>query len=262
VVIKIWLISFEKIQNTMNKKIVIIIFILSLTLASYYQTKSYNAKQKAEIIYYTVNPQIQQLQFFWKNDSGNIIGNFANLKAWLESKNTELVFAVNGGMFNKDQSPQGLYIENGKVLAKADTLQAGYGNFYLQPNGIFYVTDDNGAVVCKTADFTYTHNIKFATQSGPMLLIDSKIHPAFTQGSKNLYIRNGVGILPNGNILFAMSKQKINFYDFATFFKSMGCKNALYLDGFVSRIYLPSKNMMQTDGNLGVMIAEIKSQSK
>lgn len=242
----------------MTKKIVIIIFVLLIGLVSYYQTIGYNNKQEPEIIYYTVNPQIQQLQFFWKNDSGNIISNFANLKAWLESKNTELIFAMNGGMFNKDQSPQGLYIENGKVLAQTDTLQTGYGNFYLQPNGVFWITYDNQARVCKTANFTYTPNVKFATQSGPMLLIDNKIHPAFTQGSKNLYIRNGVGILPNGNILFAISKQKINFYDFATFFKNMGCKNALYLDGFVSRTYLPSKNLIQTDGNLGVMIAEVK----
>ena len=29
-----------------------------------------------------------------------------------------------------------------------------------------------------------------------------------------------VGILPNGEVLFTMSKQEINFYDFATFFKN------------------------------------------
>lgn len=55
-----------------------------------------------------------------------------------------------------------------------------------------------------------------------------------------------------------MSKQKINFYDFATFFKNKGCENALYLDGYVSRIYLPSKNWKQLDGNFGVIIAEVE----
>jgi uncharacterized protein YigE (DUF2233 family) len=97
-------------------------------------------------------------------------------------------------------------------------------------------------------------NIKFATQSGPMLVVNGEIHTAFKKGSSNLNIRNGVGILPNNHILFAMSKKEINFYDFAQFFKNAGCKNALYLDGFVSRTYLPEKNWVQTDGQFGVMI--------
>ena len=51
-----------------------------------------------------------------------------------------------------------------------------------------------------------------------------------------------------------MSKVPINFYDFATFFKDQGCSNALYLDGFVSRTYLPEKKWEQTNGNFGVII--------
>lgn len=38
------------------------------------------------------------------------------------------------------------------------------------------------------------------------------------------------------------------------FSKKKGCKNALYLDGFVSRTYLPEKNWSQLDGNFGVII--------
>ena len=87
-----------------------------------------------------------------------------------------------------------------------------------------------------------------------MLVVDGQIHSAFTQGSSNLNIRNGVGILPNNKILFAMSKKEINFYDFATFFQNMGCESALYLDGFVSRTYFPEKNWIQMDGNFGVII--------
>lgn len=40
--------------------------------------------------------------------------------------------------------------------------------------------------------------------------------------------------------------------------KKQGCKNALYLDGFVSGAYAPSYNWLQTDGNFGVMIGVIK----
>ena len=89
-----------------------------------------------------------------------------------------------------------------------------------------------------------------------MLVIDNRIHPVFVKESKHLHIRNGVGILPDGNILFAMSKDLITLYDFAEFFKNSGCKNALYLDGFVSRTYLPEKKWEQLDGNFGVIIAE------
>ena len=87
-----------------------------------------------------------------------------------------------------------------------------------------------------------------------MLLVNSQIHPSFIKGSKNLNIRNGVGILPNNKIIFAMSEQEVNLFDFALYFQKLGCVNALYLDGFVSRTYLPSKKVLHTDGNFGVMI--------
>ena len=176
-----------------------------------------------------------------------------NLKTWLELKHQRLLFAMNGGMYKRDNSPQGLYIENKRAITPLDTL-TGSGNFYLKPNGVFYLTTDHVAFICVSADFNDNGKIKYATQSGPMLVIDGQIHPAFKEGSTNLNIRNGVGILPGNKVLFAMSKKEINFYDLATYFKNMGCKNALYLDGLVSRTYLPEKHWIQTDGNFGVII--------
>lgn len=214
----------------------------------------------ARILTYEVNPKKEQLHFYWKNEQGQIYGNAKNLKTQLEAKGERLMFAMNGGMYKKDQSPQGLYMENGEILLSLDIKKEGYGNFYLQPNGVFYLTKDDEAVICVTDSLRTTKNIKYATQSGPMLVIDGKLHAKLTKGSKNLNIRNGVGVLPNGNLLFAMSKEKINFYDFASFFQKNGCKNALYLDGFVSKTYLPEKNYEQDDGNFGVIIGIIKSK--
>ena len=51
-----------------------------------------------------------------------------------------------------------------------------------------------------------------------------------------------------------MSKMEINLYDFTKYFQSLGCKNALYLDGFVSRTYLPEKKWTNTDGDFAVLI--------
>jgi uncharacterized protein YigE (DUF2233 family) len=209
------------------------------------------------ILSYTVDTKTQDLQFYWKNDKGEILKSIQNLKAYVESKNESLIFAMNGGMFKKNFSPQGLFIQNKKTLAVLDTAD-GNGNFYLKPNGIFYVTDDNVPFVCKTTDFVDSDEIKYATQSGPMLVIDGQIHSAFKYGSTNLNIRNGVGILPDNKVVFAISKKEVNFYDFAKYFQILGCKNALYLDGFVSRTYFPEKNWTQTDGDFGVIIGVTK----
>jgi uncharacterized protein YigE (DUF2233 family) len=208
------------------------------------------------ILSYTVDPKSQNVQLYWKNDQGEILENIQNLITFVESKHSKLLFATNAGMYKADHSPKGLFIQNQKTLAPLDT-SSGEGNFYLKPNGVFYLTADNTPFICKTADFIDTGQVKFATQSGPMLLVDGAVHAAFKAGSTNLNIRNGVGVLPNNHILFAMSKKEINFYDFADYFKKMGCKNALYLDGFVSRTFLPEKNWMQTDGNFGVMIGVV-----
>ena len=164
---------------------------------------------------------------------------------------------MNGGMYLKDHSPQGLYIENGRVIKALDTVQKAFGNFYLQPNGVFGI-QKNGVAIIKSSASINLDDLKYATQSGPMLVIDGEIHTAFNDGSKNVHIRNAVGILPDGKLLFALSKEKINFYDLASFFKKQGCKNALYLDGFVSRIYDPKNAVEQMDGSFGVMIGVYK----
>ncbi|MBR9913607.1 MAG: hypothetical protein GYB32_02075 [Algicola sp.] len=224
----------------------------------------YSSDSKAQtiedpnIISYVVNLKKQTLKFFHKNDLGTNFGNFQSLRETLEASNQKLRFAMNGGMYLNDGTPQGLYIENGEILKDLDTTKEAYGNFYLQPNGIFYFTKYDEGVVCKTSEFELTPDILYATQSGPMLVINSKIHSAFVKGSKNLHIRNGVGILPNGHLLFAMSKDLINLYDFVEYFQKHGCNNALYLDGYVSRMFLPEKNWEQLDGQFGVIIAEIE----
>ena len=160
---------------------------------------------------------------------------------------------MNAGMYKQDNSPQGLFIKKQITLSLIDT-SSGSGNFYLKPNGIFYITNNDIPIVCATANFKNNGQVKYATQSGPLLIINGQIHPAFKEGSTNVNIRNGVGILPDNKVVFAMSKTAVNFYDFANYFKSLGCKNALYLDGFVSRAYLPEKDWIQTDGNFGVII--------
>jgi uncharacterized protein YigE (DUF2233 family) len=208
----------------------------------------------SNIISYTVDPAL--LRLYWKDDKGKPLGNLQHVKEHVEHQHKQLLFAMNAGMFKPDGTPVGLFIQDKLTVTPLDT-SSGNGNFYLKPNGVLYITTDNKAVICQTAAFVNDH-VKFATQSGPMLLIDGLIHPAFKKGSTNVNVRNGVGILPDGKLVFAMSTDGINFYDFAEYFKNLGCRNALYLDGFVSRMYLPSENWIQTDGNFGVIIGVTK----
>jgi len=202
------------------------------------------------------------VHFFWKNKNGQLIRSLKNLKKEIENQGNELLFAMNGGMYQRDRNPQGLFIENGKTIKSLDTLQNGYGNFYLQPNGVFFIQNDSAGVLPSTLFSrrvlgTSQKNINptWATQSGPMLLINEKVHPIFKEGSTNLNIRNGVGVISKHEIVFVISQKKVNLFDFATFFKEeLNCKNALYLDGFVSRAYIPKLNRKDLDGNFGVMI--------
>ena len=237
----------------MSKKdtFIILLIIASISVGFYQFGNPLNEDER--FVSYIVNPKKQNLEFFWKNKKGEHFKNAENLISWLKSKNKKLLFSTNGGMYKKDNSPQGLYVENTITKSEIDTSN-GKGNFYLKPNGVFYLTTDKNPMICKTEDFLSNEKIKYATQSGPMLVIDGEIHAAFKMNSTNLNIRNGVGILPNNQIIFAISKKEINFYDFAEYFKKLGCKNALYLDGFVSRTYLPEKNWKQIDGNFGVII--------
>lgn len=244
----------------MRTRLYISLFLLLASLAACYIFCSTNTIiDDDRFVTYVVNTQKQNLGFYWQNEKHLNYKSILNLKNELEEDHKKLIFAMNGGMYNLDHTPQGLYIENQIVKAPLDTVQ-GAGNFYLKPNGVFYITMDRIAHICATEKFDQTEEIMYATQSGPLLVIDGELHSAFIEGSKNLNIRNGVGVINEEELVFVMSKKEINFYDFAMYFKKLGCKNALYLDGFVSRTYLPQKSWIQTDGDFGVIIGVTEDQ--
>ena len=206
---------------------------------------------------FAVEPKMAHVEFFWKDDNGSKLKSIQNLKNYAESKNRRLRFAMNGGMYQEDNKPLGLFIQDGKLITPLN-LRSGDGNFYLKPNGVFYLTNDEKASIVQTVNFQNDGSVKFATQSGPMLLIDGQINAAFASDSQNTYIRNGVCVSENGQIIFAISLRTVSFYEFAVHFKNIGCRNALYLDGFVSRMYAPEQNIEALDGNFGVIIGIIE----
>jgi uncharacterized protein YigE (DUF2233 family) len=238
-------------------------FVLSICLTLFLSTNCINSSYaqidstESKFLTYVVNPAIHPIELFWKSENGQLIKSLGNLKNHLDEKSTKLIFATNGGMFKEDHSPVGLFIQNGYIVSPVDT-SSGSGNFYLKPNGVFYVMQTCAAFITTTTNFSIDGKIKYATQSGPMLVIDGSIHPSFIKTSANLNIRSGVGIMPDGKVVFVLSKQSVNFYTLAEYFRNLGCRNALYLDGFVSRTYLPAKNWKQTDGDFGVIIGVLE----
>ena len=142
---------------------------------------------KSRFISYKVDTRRQEIKLYWKNDNNENFRSIQNLKLWLEKNKKTLVFAMNAGMYKHDNSPQGLFIEKQTTLSPLDTSR-GNGNFYLKPNGVFYLTTDNIPIICNTINFKDNGKIKYATQSGPMLLVDGLIHSAFKEKSSNLNI--------------------------------------------------------------------------
>jgi uncharacterized protein YigE (DUF2233 family) len=211
-----------------------------------FQSKSY--------FIFQVNPHNYNIEIFNKLPNSTAVYNFEKLSALKKDK---LLFAVNGGMFEQDLSALGLLISNGKKEKNINLKKSSYGNFYLLPNGVFLIDNNNDALVVTSENYSdKKYKPKFATQSGPMLVTNGKINSNFTQGSKNTVIRNGVGINQKGEVIFAISEEPVNFYEFAELFRDeLKCKNALYLDGVVSQYFVPSIHQTPKPGlPLGVFI--------
>jgi uncharacterized protein YigE (DUF2233 family) len=183
----------------------------------------------------------QDLRFFWKRDDGTPYASILAVREELLSRGEDLVFAVNGGIFSEEYTPLGLYIEDGRRFYQLNEGSGG-GNFFLQPNGVFYVTAE-GAAVVDTRDYDPSRPVRHAVQSGPLLVTNGRLHPRFIPGYHSKHIRHGVGVDAQGRVVFAISDSPVNFHDFGTLFRDvLECPNALYLDGSLSAMYAPEVN--------------------
>jgi uncharacterized protein YigE (DUF2233 family) len=173
----------------------------------------------------------QSVKLFWKKPDGHPYEYLSSLPRALRNHSRRLLFATNGGMYHPDNSPVGLYIEEGRELVRANT-STGLGNFHMRPNGVFYVTGEVAGVL-ETASFIKQRpQVDFATQSGPMLVIDGEVHARFVRYGGSRKYRVGVGSRDPSSVVFAVSESEISFGEFARLFRDkLRCKNALFLDG-------------------------------
>ena len=166
---------------------------------------------------------------------------------------TAVRFAMNAGMFHADGFAVGLLKIDGQELQKLSTTN-GPGNFHMKPNGVFFVTK-SGVGVETTEDFAKRTDAVSATQSGPMLVINGALHPSFQADGPSRLIRNGVGVRGTTKAFFAISEDPVSFGKFARLFRDgLDCKDALYFDGTVSSLWIPSQSREDKSVPFGPMI--------
>jgi uncharacterized protein YigE (DUF2233 family) len=180
------------------------------------------------------------LRLFLNDDADKPLGTFGRVDESLAAEGKMLAFAMNAGMYHPDRRPVGYYVEDGVEQAPL-VRNAGPGNFGLVPNGVFCIGPQGFSVQETLAFDAARPACRYATQSGPMLVISGTLHPRFLPDSDSRYIRNGVGVSADGQrAVFVMSDGAVTFHEFARLFRDgLKLDDALYFDGNISRLYAP-----------------------
>ena len=237
----------------LHRRLLIVAFFVGLAAGSAWAAPD----QDARFTVTTVDPAHQRLELFLNDDAGRPLHDFSRLAAWLKGRDKRLSFAVNAGMYHADFAPVGLLVQDGKQIAPLN-LDDGIGNFFLKPNGVFLVTK-NGPKVVEASEYPLLgKGARLATQSGPLLLRNGVIHPAFIPESASRFIRNGVGVA-GGKVIFVISNHPVTFHELAVFFRdNLHCKDALYLDGSVSSLYSTALGRNDAAARLGPMLGVVE----
>ena len=202
------------------------------------------------------DPGTGKLRLFAAGRTGTPLRSFAEVMSNVPAD--QVAFAMNAGMFDEDGRPIGLAVVDGAQVHAINTRDGG-GNFHLKPNGVFLLRRDGTAGIATSEAFKLSPEIAFATQSGPMLVIDGQIHPKFDADGQSRFIRNGVGIGPNGRPLFVISNEVVSFGKLARLFRdALHARNALYFDGSVSSLWDPAAGRQDAGAPLGPIIVALK----
>lgn len=203
----------------------------------------------------TYNADADELRLVSRDVRGRYVRSFAALAAHLGGDMRRLRFAMNAGMYNDAGAPIGLFIAESaeeENLSRTD----GPGNFHMKPNGVFWQSEDGAVHVDTTNDFAREPRAaRWATQSGPMLVIKGDLHPRFQHDGPSRYLRNGVGVRDERTAYFVISSGVVSFGRFARFFRDeLNCADALFLDGSVSSLWSPALDRRDETSDLGPMV--------
>jgi uncharacterized protein YigE (DUF2233 family) len=201
----------------------------------------------------------EDLRLLLTAPDGQPVGHFARLREMLAAEGKDLGFAMNAGMYHPDRRPVGLFLAEGAQAGKLVTARS-KGNFGMLPNGVFCIGADGFRVVETLAFRKAAPACRYATQSGPMLVIEGQLHPRFAPDATSRYVRNGVGVSADGRTaFFAISERPVTFHRFARLFRdALKVPNALYLDGNVSRLYAPDLDRQDPGLSMGPIVALVR----
>jgi uncharacterized protein YigE (DUF2233 family) len=196
----------------------------------------------------------QSLALAFEDDVGPL-RSFERLRGHLGPRAGRLLFAMNAGMFDEIGRPIGLYVEDG-LERHAINLRPGPGNFHLLPNGVFAADADGHVSIVPSTAYEPDSHPRWATQSGPLLVIGGALHPQISADGVSLYVRNGVGVADANTAWFVISDEPVSFGRLARFFRDgLGSRNALYFDGAVSSLWDPAAGRLDNVHPLGPMVA-------
>ncbi len=219
------------------------------------------------VLYHVLIAEPDQVNILWADDSGAALRTFPRALKFLRRHGQTPIALMNGGIFEPRGIPSGLLIQQGRLLHPLN-LDDGEGNFFLKPNGVFFISQNGKAQIVESTEFAKLQQgwgkelpVRCAVQSGPLLLRDGEVHPRFRAESGSRLHRNGIGVREDGRIILAItdwdSPKFPNLHDFAVFFREQGCRDALFLDGDLSRMDY-GEDLGKAGSLLGSMIAVLQ----
>ncbi|KTC84217.1 phosphodiester glycosidase family protein [Legionella brunensis] len=136
------------------------------------------------------------------------------------AQHTKALLTINGGFFDNNYKPLGLRIYNKRQKTPLKNI-SWWGIFYIR-NQKPYLTN--------ASQFRHNSQIDFAIQSGPRLLINSRIPPLKPGRAE----RSALGITHDGRIIILVTDNlPLSTTELAQLMKAspLNCQNALNLDG-------------------------------
>jgi uncharacterized protein YigE (DUF2233 family) len=191
---------------------------------------------------------------------------YGSLPAFAEGRDAATIaFATNGGAYGDDLKALGYYVEGGERLRefnRGDAPEGNTSNFFMKPNGVFFGTGGKWRVLSTEAFYaSISDRPEFGTQSGPMLVIEGKLHPDIKDNGPSRAIRNGVGVDARGMAHFVISDAPVSFGQLARYFRDeLKTPNALYLDGKVSALWDPARGRLDKARNGPIIVVSKRAK--
>src|SRR5207247_2021805 len=136
------------IQTALRVRLIACLFLLFQGPAAWAGRAERVSYLGTEFVAYWVDFKSDELDLYWRDSTGQPLGSFDRLRKHLGPRSSNLKFAINAGIFSWGQAPLGLHIEASNVLQKLNLsdLESAQVNFYMKPNGVFYVLDSTPGI--------------------------------------------------------------------------------------------------------------------